>query len=253
MQPPPPPWFRIPGPSDDTIAVVTPLPGSDFRVEMAIHRLGELLPVCAVCRSCARPVETGMRVRRSELPLRRSGQWRCPHCGGAATLPEQLVLIDRKSTERVEVVGPDRVEVQLSAITLAELLRLAQAARAVTAGGVGSEERLARVLAEAPEPIRRLRDRLNPGEWIALATFILGLVTYLTTVVKEDGGVSEDQLVTIIEQMIEQRGLGHDDLDGPLHEEEQAGGETEPAEESGAASSDVGDRQRAQQPADGDG
>lgn len=249
----PPPWIRIPRAGEDTVAIVTDLPGGAVSMEVALEHVGALLPVYAVCRACSRPVDIGMHVHRDELPIRRSGQWSCPHCGGAAPLPERLALIDKRTTERIEVIGPDRVEVQISAITLAELLRLSQAARAVQNGRPGAGERLERVLAEAPAPIRRLRDRLTPGEWITLATFILGLVTYLTNVVKNDGGVSEDQLVTIIEQMLEQQGSGQDDLHGSLHKEAQAGRDAQPADESGSASGDDSDGQGPQQTPNGDG
>lgn len=209
-----PQWFRVPRRDNERAAMVVELPGGGFRLELALTQAGDPLPIPAVCRTCAKPVVMGLLATRKELPLQRAGQWRCPHCGGMATLPEQLVLIDSGTGERVEAIGPDRVEVRVSAITMAELLRLSQAAQAVRAGREGAEERLGRVLDDAPEPVRRLRDRMRPGEWIALAGVLIALAAYLTPILKDDGQVTEQQLVEVIERLIEQR-----DDDGGVGEE----------------------------------
>lgn len=164
--------------------------------------------VVAVCGRCEQPLDTGQRVGADDLPLRRLGSWR-HSCGGTAHMPDEYEVNDRRTGRSIDAYTQAREQVVLSAVTLAELLRLSQAARAVQDGREGAEERLDRALAEAPEPIRRLRDRFGLHGWtreqkLALAGIIVTLVTALVPILKDDGAVTERQLVEVIEKAIDQ-------------------------------------------------
>lgn len=197
-------WFEhVDRPPGEALIRIGDLADGGIELEVAAPSSSDMLPLTAVCRRCRQPMQTGTSVHRREIPVEPVGQWRCIACGGPARLPDRFTVIDVRSRERLSVVGPARVQGTLSAITLAELLRLAQAARAVQAGRPGATDRLDRVLAESPEPIRRLRDRMGPAEWIALAALIVTLVQVLTGIVKDDGQVTEQQLVDVIERLVD--------------------------------------------------
>lgn len=212
--------------------LVTNVDGS-HELEVALPRLGDPLRVFALCGSCRKPVDTGFRVARRDLPVRAGGQWRC-RCGGVAVLPERLALRDAGTREQVVLLSASREEVSVSAISHAELLRLAQAARAVQEGSLGAEERLDRVLAEAPEPVRRLRDRMGPGEWIALAATIIAAVGLLTTILKDDGRVTERQLVDVIERLVDERSA-RGELGNSEQQQEEPTGPGNAGRDAGAA------------------
>lgn len=80
-----------------------------------------------------------------------------------------------------------------------------RAARPGRAARSGASERLDRPLPPSPEPVRGQRGRMQPGDWIALASLVLAVVTYVTSVIKDDGGASVTQLVTIIEDLVHER------------------------------------------------
>jgi hypothetical protein len=203
------------------------------------------LPVHAVCTSCGTPVATGAVTLRQDLPLRVTGQWRCG-CGATAVIADYYTIFDARTGEEIQMRRPHE-QITISVITLAELLRLAQAARAVQEGRPGADERLYRVLAEAPEPIRRLRDRLALGGWtreqkLMLAGVIVALATAMVPLLKDDGSVSEQQLVDVIEQLVEQQS------DGP---DEQAEAEDRAADSAGE--SGTGQRGGPSDPSEGGG
>ncbi len=123
-----------------------------------------------------------------------------------AEMPDGYLLTDRRTGDEIDLYrGAMRQTVTLSAITLTELLHLAQAAKAVQEGRPGATDRLDRVLADAPEPVRRLRDRLGPMGWIALATLLLMFVQTMTPILKDDGNVTEQQIVDVLERLIKQQ------------------------------------------------
>lgn len=159
----------------------------------------------AVCGRCEKPMETGVRIRPAEVPVGRRGTWR-HECGGSARLPRKYFLVDRQTGARYDLYeGVVRERIAVSAITQAELLRLGQAARAVQAGAPGAEDRFVRVLAEAPAPIRQLRERWTREQIIALASLIVSLVALLMPLLKDDGAVTEQQLVEIIDELVGER------------------------------------------------
>lgn len=187
----------------------------------------------AICDRCDQPAKTGMMVAPRDLPIARHGYWR-HDCGGRARLPEEYSVTDRRSGQTFDLYCPPGGRVTVSVITRAELLRLSQAARAVSERREGAEERLDHVLAEAPEPVRRLLD-LRPRtweQWAALAAIVSALATLLGLLIKDSGGVSEDQLVTIVQELIQ----SHDQPDNPGREQQQGTG----GGQSGVEPGDVG-------------
>lgn len=192
----------------------------DFRVAIQVF---------AVCDRCSQVAGTGMMISAADLPLQPVGQW--PHtCGGLGMLPDQYVVTDRRTGEQFDLYRPARQRIVASTVTLAELLRLAQAARAVQDGRAGAEERLDRVLAEAPEPIRELRDRWTRQDKMMLASVIISLAAFLIPLLKGGGGVTTEQLVTVIERLVDERS-GDGDLNQPAGSRQQGGGTGQAGEE----------------------
>ena len=149
----------------------------------------------------------GIASRPQGPPYPFAGEWPCSACGGVATVPEHYEVTSLVTGERIKLVSD---EIRVSAITLAELLRLGQAARAVRDGRPGAVDKLDLVLSEAPEPISRYRPRAPKGfsEWATLATLILMLVQTLVPILKQDGSVSEQELINIIERLVDQSEAG---------------------------------------------
>jgi hypothetical protein len=161
--------------------------------------------VVAVCGRCEQPVDTGQRVEVGDLPLTRSGRWR-HSCGGTAHMPDEYEVLDQRTQRSIDAYVVAREQIVLSAVTLAELLRLSQAARAVQAGRPGAEERLERAIAEAPFPIRDLQARWNRADKMQLAAIIISIVALLMPLLKDDGAVTPHQLVDLVEKVVEQSG-----------------------------------------------
>lgn len=147
--------------------------------------------------------------------------------------------------ERIKLVSD---EIRVSAITLAELLRLGQAARAVRDGRPGAVDKLDLVLSEAPEPISRYRPRAPKGfsEWATLATLILMLVQTLVPILKQDGSVSEQELINIIERLVDQLEAGK--LKDSAEDQHGPSGERDASVEPGVEGSVDPARQRPAQP-----
>lgn len=158
----------------------------------------------------------------------------CPLCGGLARIVDGRHLLSPPP-------GSERNEARVSAVTAAELLRLARVARAVQEGRPGALERFDHVLAEAPDPIRRLGERWTRDQKLALAGIIIALVALLLPLVKSADGVTEDQLVEIIDQLVDQS-------DGPGQqgqpEEATTGGAGDTGAGEGGAPSDTSDGDR---------
>jgi hypothetical protein len=179
-------------------------------VELLVHDATEPFDPPAICHQCRGVVATGQRLTRADIPISRVGMWKCTSCGGWAERPPYLILYDFATRQRMQAYSPIGIA-HVSAITAAELLRLSQAARAVQQALEGAEERLDRVLQEAPEPVRRLRD-LKPqtrSDWIALASLIVALVTALMPLVQSGDAVTKEQLDTIVERIVESHREGH--------------------------------------------
>jgi hypothetical protein len=233
------PRFDINGPDDVEGTLVLQLNDGQHAAMLNVLDIRQGIEVRAICQKCHAPMSTGQTVMVTELPIRPVGRWRHA-CGGVALMPVTCTVTDRHTGATFDMYATARERVTVSAITLAELLRLAQAARAVQLGRPGATDRLDRVLEESPEPVRRLKQRLKPADWIALATFVLSLVTYLTTTLKDDGAVTEKQLVTVIERMVEQGNSGDGDLHDPLREEEHPAGQPQAPDEAGPVGDDGG-------------
>lgn len=218
--------FGYQGPPDSSAMIVANY-DRGWVVAVSLPDLRRGLEVKAICDLCGQPVDTGISITWSDLPLRRGGRW-SHHCGGSARLPDQYVVTDRSTGEQLDLFRPPRQQVTASAITLAELLRLSQAARAVQDGRAGAIERLDQVLAEAPEPIRRLGERWTREQKLTLAGVIIALVALVIPFMKSDGGVTEQQLERLIEQLIEQQS------DGPGEQGQPEDGATGGASQAGA-------------------
>lgn len=200
--------FRDPTPGEASAQVHRKRDGS-LELLLSVPSAQDAIPIMAICTKCGAPVHTGLTINRGDLPLTISGRWRCS-CRGVAVLPDHTSVRDYTTGEVIDLRSPQRRQATVSAITLAELLRLSQAARAVQAGRPGADEKLERVLAEAPEPIRRLRDRFSLQGWtrdqkLMLAGIIVALAAALMPMLKDDGAVTEHQLVEIIERLVDQQ------------------------------------------------
>lgn len=192
----------LPDPGDgEADAIVQRVP-EGWSLELVVPDLRRPAPILVVCERCGAVINTGRLLAR-DLPLRATPPRPCA-CGGVARLPARYLMTDRYTRETIDVRDPRRDTATFPAITLAELLRLAQAARAVQDGQAGAEARLERVLAEAPGPIRRLRDRLGPGDWINVAVALLMLVQTVTPWLKAGEDVTEERLVSVIEKLVDQ-------------------------------------------------
>lgn len=66
------------------------------------------------------------------------------------------------------------------------------------------------------------RDRMKPGDWIALASLALAVVTYGTSVIKDDRGAPVIHLVTVIDERVPDR-PGQQDLHQPLRQQDRPG------------------------------
>ena len=223
--------FTVNIPMGSSVSVVF-AGGPTSKVAMTLPDISAGFEVVSVCDRCNGPVSTDRWAQPADLPISRTGSWR-HSCGGTGRMPDEYEVGDQRTGRRLDAYNPaPRGAIVLSSITLAELLRLSQAARAVERGRSGAEERLDRILAEAPEPIRRLRDRWTREQKLSLAGVIIALVALLMPLLKNDGAVTEQQLFQIVEQLIDQQ-----QSDGSGQQAEPKDGAASGAGESGAGES----------------
>lgn len=223
--------FTVNIPMGSSVSVVF-AGGPRTKVGVTLPDVSAGFEVISVCDRCNGSVSTGRWAKPADLPISRQGSWR-HSCGGTGRMPDEYEVGDQRTGRRLDAYSRAPHEaIVLSAITLAELLRLSQAARAVEQGRSGAEERLDRVLAEAPEPIRRLRDRWTREQKLSLAGVIIALVALLMPLLKDDGAVTEEKLVEIVEQLIDQQ-----QSDGSGQQSEPEDGAARGAGKSGAGES----------------
>lgn len=180
-------------------------------VEWQVRDLREPIRLPAICHDCLTPIHTDDEITRADLPLRRTTvAWPHSDCGGMARLPTECMVLDVQADEWIDLYEAPRREGAVAAITLVELQRLSQAARAVQKDMPGARERLERLLAEAPVPVRRLGD-LRPStkqEWYVVAGMILSLVIALIPSLKAGDQVTREELVTVIDRLIRSQDPG---------------------------------------------
>jgi len=150
---------------------------------------------------------------------------------------------DRSTGEQFDLYAPAREQIIVSAITLAELLRLSQAARALQEQRPGAEERLVAVLDESPAPIRDLSQRWSRADLMQLAAVLIALAALLVPLLKDDGAVTPKELVDLVEKVIEQNQSGGDEQ-SPADEAQQGADAASPGEDAAPVEPEGADGQR---------
>jgi hypothetical protein len=192
------------------------------------------LPSFGICTRCWQPHYAGAMFRVEDVPLR-DGYLRgalCPR-GHLLIEPDYFNFMDNSPRHEPRILHVRRPKGQeLSGagwLTRQQADSLLDAARAVIEGRDQSGA-FAKALAEAPEPIKRLRKpNMTRDQWIALASLVVAVVsaafTGVTVAQGAEDKVSSDHLVSIIERLVDE---SHPDHSQHGHPEDRPADEPRP-------------------------